>query len=144
MDANKSVKDVGIFLLMGLITILIMSLVSFPVDYILTYERAVDYNKSFNSFKDYFTFYLLTRLIFLYPIFWIFVETFKSKYKRRIELKLFFIIIASLLVALISQSDMSVSVQTEFKRFFTYPISGLLAYYVYAKCFYRKSKAQLE
>ena len=72
------------------------------------------------------------------PIFWLFVELFDGKNQNKLILKIFYIIISSWLVALISQGDISASIQTAYKRFFTYPISGLLAYFIYRRSFYRK------
>lgn len=141
MDTPKTLKDIGIYFAMVFITVLIMACVSHPLDFLLTYEAAVNYNRSINSFKGYIAFYLVYRVIFIMPIFWLFVATFGGKYKNELVLKILFIIIASTLVAIISQNDMSVAVQTKYKRFLTYPLSGLLSYFVYTECFYRSRGA---
>jgi len=140
MAANKTLKDIGIYFVMVFTTILIMASVSYPIDYLLTYQAAVDYNKTMNSFTSYIGFYLAYRLIFIMPVYWLFVAIFHGKPKNELVLKIVFIIIASLSVALISQSDMSVNVQSQHKRFITYPISGLISFAFYATVFYRNQK----
>ncbi len=135
--SKKTLKDIGIFFTMVIVTVLIMAVISYPLDFLLALENAKRFNETTNSFYVYIVYYLFYRAIFIMPIFWLFVEVFDGKMGNKLMLKILFIIVSATLVALITQGDMSVNIQTEYKRFFTYPVAGLLAYLVYAKCFYR-------
>lgn len=142
MDAKtRRIESVTIFILMFPITILVLTLVSWPLDYLLTYKAAVEYNKSINSFYLYIFFYLAYRSPLILSILFLFAEIFKHNIKKEFIWKMVYIIFACTLAAGICESEASVSIHTEYKRFFTYPISGLLTYGVYTICFQRTKGA---
>ncbi len=86
--SKKTLKDIGVFFTMVILTVVIMAMVSYPFDFILTPEAAERYNKSTNSFNAYIAFYLGYRVIFIMPIFWLFVEVFDGKNKNKLILKI--------------------------------------------------------
>ncbi len=141
MDANnKTLKDIGIFFVMVFLTVILLAITNYIVDYILTYEAAFKFNSQRNMLLAYFAYFLIFRAIIIMPIYWLFVEFFKGKLEGNILLKIFFIIISAWLVAVVVQNDLSADRSTvDLKRFITYPIAGLIAYWLYANVFSRKT-----
>ena len=143
MAATKTIKDIGIYFLMVFIIILILAILNYPLDYLLDYEAAVRFNTPNSSFNGYIAFFIVYRMIIIMPVTWLFVEAFNGKYKHRTDLKIFFILFSTILIAVSLPSEMTASRSTEeIKRLITYPIGGLLGYFVFTKCFYTDLKSK--
>lgn len=139
MAATKTIKDIGIYFLMVFVIIMILAILNYPLDYILNYEKAVEFNSGRDSFTDYIAFFVLFRMIIIMPITWLFVEAFNGKFQHRTDLKIIFIVFISLLIALSVPTELSATQATaQIKRTITYPLAGLIAYFIYSKCFYRR------
>lgn len=139
MAAPKTMKDIGIYFLMVFVMVLILAILNYPLDYILTYDAAVRFNTPESSFTGYIAFFLVFRMIIIMPVTWLFVEMFNRNFKHRTVLKVIFILSISLLIAVSLPSEMTASRSTEqIKRIITYPLAGLIAYFIYSKCFYRR------
>lgn len=124
----KSLKDIGIYFLMLFIITFLLAFLTYLWDNIADPAYGED-------LKFYFAYFLLLRFIFIMPIVWFFVEQFNGKYKEQTILNMVATITLALLLAILAQGDISGSIQTEYKRFYTYPLAGLLAYFIYNKCF---------
>jgi uncharacterized membrane protein len=129
----KTLKDIGIYFLMLIVIIFLLALLTYLWDHL----AANDEEDHKESLSFYFAYFLLLRFIFIMPVVWFFVEQFNGKYKENTMLKIVAIITLALLVALIAQGDVSGNINTEYKRFFTYPLAGLIAFFIYSRLFYR-------
>lgn len=135
----KTPKDIGIYFLMVFIITFLLALVKFVMDCFFSYEGVLQFEVPWGGLKFYFALFVLFRLIIVMPVTWWFVETFNGKYKNALYLKLLFIIVTSLIIAVIFPSETNPGRGVEgLKRIFFYPIAGILSYVVYTTCFYRK------